>query len=146
VFWFGGDMPLSNWDPGCPGAGSPPVWPGVGLPALWLGGDMPLSIWDPGCCGAGAPPPFWTPPTGPAPGCVAPLLGCAMTQWGATAEITAMTPTTAHSTQIHLLKRKTPHPRLEPASPRTTLASGHKALYKLDDPKVDEVVPRGEHH
>ncbi len=69
-----------------------------------------------------------------------------MTQWGATAEITAMTPTIAHSAQIRLLKRKTPHPRLEPPSPGTTLASGHKALYKLDDPKVDEVVPGGEHH
>ena len=106
---------------------------------------MPLSIWDPGCCVAGAPP-FWSPPPGPTPVCVAPLLGCAMTQSGATAEITAMTPTTVHSPQIHLLKRKTPHPRLEPASPGTTLASGHKTLYKLDDPKVDEVVPGGKHH
>src|SRR5271170_3295799 len=65
---FGGDMPLSNWDPGCPDVCAPPVWPGVGLPVLWLGGVMPLSIWDPGCCGAGAPPPFWSPPPGPAPG------------------------------------------------------------------------------
>jgi len=145
AFWFGG-MPLSIWDPGCPVAGAPPVWPGAGFPAFWFGDDMPLSIWDPGCCGAGAPPPIWSPLPRPAPGGVVPLLGCAMTQWGATAEITAMTPTTAHSTQIHLLKRKTPHPRLEPAPPGTTLASGHKALYKLDDPKVDEVVPGGEHH
>ena len=115
---FGGDMPLSNWDPGCPDVGAPPVWPGVGLPVLWLGGVMPLSIWDPGCCGAGAPPPFWSPPPGPAPGCVAPPLGCAMTQRGVAAAITAMTPTAGHSTQIHLLKRKTPHPRLEPPAPR----------------------------
>src|SRR5271155_3488735 len=97
---FGGDMPLSNWDPGCPVAGVPPIWPGVGPPVLWFGGVMPLSIWDPGCCGAGAPP-----------------LGCAMTQRGVGAARTAMTPTADHSTQIHLLKRKTPPPRLEPPAP-----------------------------
>jgi hypothetical protein len=44
MFWFGGVMPLSNWDPGCPVAGAPPVWPGAGFPAFWFGGgDVPLS-------------------------------------------------------------------------------------------------------
>jgi len=80
VFWFGGVMPLLNWGPGCPAAGAPLVWPGAGFPVFWFGGVMPLSIWDPGCCGAGAALPFSPPPAAPALGCVAPLLGCAMTR------------------------------------------------------------------
>ena len=130
ALWPGGVMPLSRLGAAgaadCGAVGTPPASAGAGLPALWPGGVMPLSRL--GAAGA-------------------PLLVCAIPARGSAAEISAMTPTTSQNTRRHLLKRKTPHPRLEPPFPGPAmLRSGHETLYKLDNPKVNEIVPGGEHH
>jgi hypothetical protein len=128
-------MPLSRLGAAAPAGGA-----GAGPPPLWPGGVIPLSR-----LGAACPAAFWF-PLPPAGGVTVPPSVCASAAWGAAATITAMTPAIAQSTQIHLLKRKTPHPRLVSPPPGINLASGHEAFYKLDNPQVDEIVPGGEHH
>ena len=55
-------------------------------------------------------------------------------------------PATAHSSKRPGWGSAKPLTPTRTPIPKTTLASGHQPFDKLDDPKVDKIVPRGEHH
>ncbi len=93
----------------------PVAEPAAGEPAGLEGvdGTKPLSK-----LGAGAVAPCglaWLPPDDD--GAAAPPLVCAMIARGCPTIARAMVPAIAHSAHTAMMKRKTPHPQLEPASP-----------------------------
>src|SRR5262252_7350807 len=85
------------------------------------------------------PPPIWA--GGGLRDAVWPVAG-----GGDTAAAKSNAAIAARNTEVRRMQRKTPPPPSNPAPPGVTAALGYQALYKLDDPQMDEIVPGGEDH